>query len=98
MRIITLTPDAALGRLRPHIGADTLVDVGTVEQFLSALRSGGVRWVIVDPMSISEAGFESAIAAIAGAGVSVAFYSLLAGFDHSRLLRTYDRLLPEVVF
>ena len=98
MRIITLASDVALGRLRPHIGVDSLVDVATVEHLHSALLAGGVKWVILDPMMLSESGFQRAVEAIASAGVSVAFYTTLAGFDHDRLLKTYDHLLPEVVF
>jgi AraC-like DNA-binding protein len=98
MRIITLTPDAALGRLRPHIGADTLVDVATLDQLQSAIRGGGIRWVVLDPMALSTPGFQTAVDSIANAGARVVFYTMLARFDYSRLLQSYDRLVPELIF
>jgi hypothetical protein len=97
-RIITLTPGSGLGRLRPHIGADRLIEVATPAELVAALRDGAVRWVVVDPMALSEPGFRSVIDSTSAAGVRIAFYSLFKGFDHSRLIQSLARILPEVVF
>ena len=50
MQVVLLAPDAKLGRLRPHVGADRLVEVNTLDEFLGALRAGGTRRAIIDPM------------------------------------------------
>lgn len=98
MRVVTLAPDVAIRRLRAHIGADKLVETETLAQFESAVRAGGIRWVIIDPMAMSESGFDTAVELIADAGIRVTFYSRLEGFSHSRLLSAYGRVDPEVFF
>ncbi len=96
-RIVTLTPGSGLGRLRPHIGTDRLVELDAVAQLAAALRDAAVRWVILDPTHLSAHAFDEAVSTIAAAGVKVAIYTSLSGLNVARLLACQQRLLPEVI-
>jgi hypothetical protein len=98
MQVVLLAPDAKLGRLRPHVGADRLVEVNTLDEFLGALRAGGTRRAIIDPMCVSAEAFHGLISAAGKAGAAVLLYSRLQGFDHERLTRAYGDSVPDVVF
>lgn len=98
VKVAALAPTGSLGRLRGHIAPDQVIEVASLDLLNAELRRGGVRWVVIDPMAISAAGFAMALEMVARAGVRILFYTELVGFDHRRLSDAYAFATPELVF